>query len=113
MPYNILNHAARAFHGGDFPLTRDLEDARRYRDAKRISEEKPYTKHLRDYIKDVCPDFEFTPFVNRLINIGEAIIVGDLQWAMIELPPDILNQQSLAVSCRVAISGATQTTPLG
>lgn len=87
MPYNILNHAARVFHGGDFPLTRDLEDARRYRDAKRISEEKPYTKHLRDYIKDVCPDFEFTPFVNRLIDIGEAIIVGDLQWAMIELPP--------------------------
>lgn len=87
MPVNILGHAARRSHGGQFPLLRDLEESRRSRDAKRLELEQPYAKHLYDYIKDVCPDFEFSPFVKRLVEIGEAIIAGDLGWAMIELPP--------------------------
>lgn len=87
MPPNILGHAARLRYGGEFPVIRDLEEMRRMADVKRISQEQPYSKHLRDYIKDVCPDFIFTPFTNRLIEIAEAIIAGDLGWVMIELPP--------------------------
>lgn len=39
MPYNILNHAARAFHGGDFPLARDLEERRKTEEVERLKKE--------------------------------------------------------------------------
>lgn len=47
----------------------------------------PYRKHLADFIREVFPDFTFSAHTRRLIDIGEAIIAGDLAWVMIELPP--------------------------
>jgi predicted phage terminase large subunit-like protein len=88
MPPNILRYATAAHFGGN-PIHQAITERRRAEEAKAavVVEVLPYNKHLRDYIKDVCPDFPFTKHTLRLIEIGEAIIAGDLRWVMIELPP--------------------------
>ena len=88
MPPNILRYATAAHFGGN-PIQQAITERRRAEEAKAavVVEVLPYNKHLRDYIKDVCPDFPFTEHTLRLIEIGEAIIAGDLKWVMIELPP--------------------------
>ncbi len=87
VPTNILRYATAVHFGGN-PIQQAILDRRRAEEAKAaVVEFESYTKHLRDYIKDVCPDFPFTEHTLRLIEIGEAIIAGDLLWVMIELPP--------------------------
>lgn len=39
MPPNILGHAARHSHGGQFPLTRDIKEKRRLEELKRLEQE--------------------------------------------------------------------------
>jgi predicted phage terminase large subunit-like protein len=87
MPYNILNHAARAFHGGDFPLTRDLEERRRIEQLRLIEQVQPYSKTFKEYILDSYPRFPLTTHTERLISIGQRVADGILRRLMVELPP--------------------------
>jgi predicted phage terminase large subunit-like protein len=86
MPFNALRYAAQVSHD-NFPAWQALQERKRAELAAPVKLIEPYELSFGDHIANVCPGFKFTKHTERLIEIGQRVLDGELKNALVMLPP--------------------------